>query len=185
MREDVELSGHKSRPDEVAGGRSSSAPGAAADDSPAAPDTTTADIPITGMTCAACVARNERTLRGLDGVRSADVNFATERAHVAYDPTAVSFDELVSAVRGGGYDVATQTATLPVVGMTCASCVARVEKALKGVDGVVDASVNLATERATVEFVPTKTDRAALAAAVEAAGYGIVREADEAEGEDE
>jgi len=128
------------------------------------------------MTCAACVARNERTLRGLEGVESADVNFATERAHVTYDPGSIAFDDLVAAVRGGGYDVATQTVTLPVVGMTCASCVARVEKALKGVDGVIDASVNLATERATVEFVPTETDRAELVAAVEAAGYEVVRE---------
>jgi Cu+-exporting ATPase len=136
-----------------------------------------ADIPITGMTCAACVARNERTLRGLEGVASADVNFATERAHVTYDPQKLAFDDLIAAVRGGGYDVATQTLTLAVVGMTCASCVARVEKALKAVPGVVSAAVNLATEKATVEIVPTQTDREALADAVRAAGYQVVDEA--------
>ncbi|MBM3147551.1 MAG: heavy metal translocating P-type ATPase, partial [Actinobacteria bacterium] len=135
-----------------------------------------ADIPITGMTCAACVARNERALRGLEGVASADVNFATERAHVTYDPRKLAFDDLIAAVRGGGYDVATQTLTLPVVGMTCASCVARVETALTAVPGVVSAAVNLATEKATVEIVPTQTDREALADAVRAAGYQVVDE---------
>ncbi len=115
---------------------------------------TTLELPIAGMTCATCVARNERALRKLDGVDDANVNFATEKATVVFDPSVLTAHDLVETVKKTGYDVVTRTETLAIVGMTCASCVSRVERALKKRPGVVDAEVNLATERATVTYAP-------------------------------
>ena len=92
---------------------------------------TTIELPITGMTCASCVARNENALGKVQGVDKAAVNFATEKATVTFDPGAVSTGDLVAAVEGAGYGVVTAQETLPIIGMTCASCVSRVERALR------------------------------------------------------
>src|SRR5450756_1324375 len=97
---------------------------------------TTVELPITGMTCASCVARNEKALRKVEGVDDASVNFATEKATIAFDPEVVSADELVHAVEAAGYGVVTAQETLPILGMTCASCVSRVERALRKPPGV-------------------------------------------------
>jgi Cu+-exporting ATPase len=126
-------------------------------------------LQVTGMTCASCVLRVEKTLQAVPGVQSASVNLATEEASVAADP-GVSTEALAAAVRRAGYDVATAETTLRVEGMTCASCVARVEKALKKVPGVTEATVNLATEKATIRALTT-VPAAALKAAIEKAGY--------------
>jgi len=138
-----------------------------------ADDKTRLELPITGMTCASCVARNERALRKLDGVDEANVNFATEKATVVFDPAVLTAHDLVETVEKAGYGVVTLRETLPILGMTCASCVSRVERALKKTPGVVDAHANLATEKAIVTYVPGQTDRAALIAAVRAAGYDV------------
>src|SRR5262245_54645499 len=113
------------------------------------------ELPITGMTCASCVRRVEKALTKVPGVQEASVNLATEQAAVRYDPAQVAPDKLLSAVERAGYGVVTDQVAFPVTGMTCASCVNRVEKALKKVPGVLDASVNLATEQATVSYVPS------------------------------
>ncbi len=134
----------------------------------------TIELPITGMTCASCVARNERTLRKLDGVDEADVNFATERATVTFDPTVVTSAQLIDAVEAAGYGVMTETESLPVLGMTCASCVGRVERALRRRPEVLMAEVNLATEKATVTYLPGQASHADLVAAVKAAGYDVI-----------
>jgi P-type Cu+ transporter len=134
---------------------------------------TTVELPITGMTCASCVARNEKTLRRTPGVESADVNLATESARVTFDPSQANIADLVDAVRGGGYDVNTASVTLPIGGMTCASCVARVERAVKKLPGVVGVSVNLATEQAKVDYIPGAAGREAIVAAVRGAGYDV------------
>src|SRR5688572_12166834 len=126
-------------------------------------------LQVIGMTCASCVMRVEKTLRAVPGVGSASVNLATEEASVSANAT-VSADTLAAAVRKAGYDVATTETTLQVEGMTCASCVARVEKALKRVAGVTEAVVNLATEKATVRALST-VSVSTLMAAVEKAGY--------------
>jgi P-type Cu+ transporter len=110
-------------------------------------------VPVTGMTCASCVRRVERALSKKDGVTEASVNFAAEKASVAYDPAATSPDELIGAIREAGYGADVREATFSVTGMTCASCVGRVERALKMVPGVLDARVNLANEKATVEYL--------------------------------
>ena len=127
---------------------------------------------ILGMTCASCVARVEKALLAVPGVRTANVNIATESATATTD-TGVGADPLMAAVRKAGYDVATQEIGLAIKGMTCASCVARVEKALAKVPGVVSASVNLATEQARVQ-VHAPVAVAALQQAVSQAGYEAV-----------
>ncbi|NUZ05976.1 copper-translocating P-type ATPase [Schlegelella sp. ID0723] len=129
------------------------------------------------MTCASCVRRVEKTLQAVPGVQEASVNLATEQASVRAD-ASVSADALAAAVRKAGYDVATQRVELKVEGMTCASCVGRVEKALLKVPGVSSASVNLATEKASIE-APSTVALAALQAAVEKAGYVAKAEEEE------
>ncbi|WP_076743588.1 heavy metal translocating P-type ATPase [Sphingomonas jeddahensis] len=131
------------------------------------PGVRTIDLPIEGMTCASCVGRVERALRKVPGVRAANVNLATERAAIEGDERA-DRGALVAAIQSAGYHVPTSTVELGIEGMTCASCVGRVERALAMVPGVEQASVNLATERATVRGA---ADRAALIAAIGRAGY--------------
>ncbi|MBE3065871.1 MAG: copper ion binding protein, partial [Chloroflexi bacterium] len=139
------------------------------------PDSRKISLPIGGMTCASCVERNEKALRLLPGVLSADVNFATEKATVVYDPGVVGVGALVSAVQQVGYQVIVEKVTLAVQGMTCASCVERVERTLAGMDGVISASVNFATEQATVTFVPGAVGLDDLVRVVEQAGYQVLR----------
>jgi len=126
-------------------------------------------VPIAGMTCASCVARVEKALRAVPGVRDAAVNLATESAAVEA-VASVKPADLERAIVGAGYEVPHEEVDLAIRGMTCASCVARVERALARVDGVLSASVNLATERARVSvFAGTEAER--LRAAVIEAGY--------------
>ena len=126
-------------------------------------------LQVTGMTCASCVRRVEKSLNSLPGVLDVSVNLATEQAFVDAAPS-VTIEALAAAVRKAGYDVAVDEVVLQVAGMTCASCVARVEKALLKVPGVLSALVNLATERATVQALPT-VSASALNAALGKAGY--------------
>ena len=123
-------------------------------------------LDVTGMTCASCVGRVERALKAVPGVAAASVNLATERAEI----TGSGLDRaaLVKVVEDAGYDVASPPVDLAIEGMTCASCVARVERALQAVPGVTGATVNLATERAHVAGL---ADAAALIGAIEAVGY--------------
>ncbi|MEO7910132.1 MAG: heavy metal translocating P-type ATPase, partial [Roseiflexaceae bacterium] len=143
-------------------------------------------LPVTGMTCASCASRIERGLKKVAGVETAQVNLASEQATIAYNPQQIQPRDLVAAVEQSGYGVISDQLDFAVTGMTCASCVNRVEKALKKADGVVEASVNLATERATVTYAPGMTDFPSLQAAVEAAGYGVIvpTQDDAAESED-
>src|ERR687897_1211232 len=132
-------------------------------------------IPVTGMTCASCVRRVERVLSKGEGVASASVNFATETAAVEYDPSKTSPDDLIGTIERAGYGTDVHETTFGVTGMTCASCVGRVERALKKIPGVLEASVNLASEKATVEYLAGEVEARDLEKAVEGAGYGVVR----------
>lgn len=124
-------------------------------------------LPIEGMTCASCVGRVEAALSKVKGVGSVAVNLATERADIR--PAGhIDRHAIIQAVKNIGYDVPASITELAVEGMTCASCVGRVEKALQGVPGVSEATVNLATERATVRGTASIE---ALVAAVEQTGY--------------
>jgi len=125
-------------------------------------------VSIQGMTCASCSARVEKVLKQLPGVTDATVNLATEVATVSGDTDVASIQR---AIEKAGFSVPTESCTLDISGMTCASCSARVEKALNKVPGVLDASVNLATEQTTIKLVKG-TSTAELIAAVERAGYG-------------
>jgi Cu+-exporting ATPase len=133
------------------------------------------DIPVTGMTCASCVRRVERALSEKEGVTEAGVNFAAEKASVAYEPTATSPGELVGAIRDAGYGADVRETAFGVTGMTCASCAGRVERALEKVPGVLEASVNLANEGATVTYLAGEVEPRDLEEAVEGAGYGAIR----------
>lgn len=131
------------------------------------------ELSVEGMTCASCVGRVERVLKKLPGVQEAVVNLATEKASLTVeDPAqaALILPQAVAAIEKAGYAVPAQSVDLQVDGMTCASCVGRVERALKKVPGVQNAVVNLATERATVQL-QGGTDASRLIAAIEKAGY--------------
>ena len=113
------------------------------------PGLTELTFKVGGMTCASCVARVEKALKSVPGVMYASLNLATERATVRAAP-GTSFESMHAAVEKAGYELPIETISLSISGMTCASCVARVEKALQKVPGVVVASVNLATEKAHI-----------------------------------
>jgi Cu+-exporting ATPase len=127
-------------------------------------------LPIEGMTCATCAGRVEKALSSLPGVQ-ATVNLAGEQADVRYDPERVTPVALAEAVERAGYDVPYETRELAISGMTCATCAGRVEKALAAVPGVVRATVNLASEKASVEGLAGVLRPADLIAAVQRAGY--------------
>src|SRR5512146_913155 len=105
------------------------------------------EIGIRGVSCASCTARVERALRKEPGVAVAQVNLAAERAHVELDPGITSAAKIAESISAAGYEAVVEEGSFPVRGMTCASCVARVERALVKVPGVIEARVNLASER--------------------------------------
>lgn len=129
------------------------------------------DIRVEGMTCASCVARVEKAIRAVDGVVAANLNLATARASVSFGPSGADPQALAEAIRNAGYEPKPTSVELKVSGMTCASCVSRVEKALKRVPGVLDATVNLATERARVRFLGSPDTTVWLISAIEDTGY--------------
>ncbi len=131
-------------------------------------------LPVTGMTCAMCVKNVERSLKGADGVADVTVNLATEKATVDYDADRLKTDELVGRLEAAGYGVAAASIDLPITGMTCAMCQKNVSRALKKADGVISANVNLASEKASVSYLPGATRRRDLVEAVERAGYGVI-----------
>jgi Cu+-exporting ATPase len=127
------------------------------------------ELPVAGMTCAACAARIEKMLNKLPGVHAA-VNFATERARIEYDASRAQAADLVAAIRKSGYDVPDTSLQLAIGGMTCAACAARIEKALNKIPGV-SASVNFASEKARIQFPHAGMDVSRLIEAVRKTGY--------------
>ncbi|MFN8530115.1 MAG: heavy metal-associated domain-containing protein [Anaerolineae bacterium] len=89
------------------------------------------DLPILGMTCASCVRNVERALKKTEGVQDTVVNLATEKASITFDPASVNVAQMITRIQDAGYDVAQASMELPITGMTCASCVRNVERALK------------------------------------------------------
>jgi Cu+-exporting ATPase len=136
-----------------------------------------ARIHITGMTCTTCAATIEKALAETHGVEQARVNFASEKALVEYDPDKVDLGKIKDTISESGYGIATRKSIFPVRGMTCASCVVRVEEALKSVSGVISVGVNLASEKATVEYIEG-VEVADLRRAVKDAGYELGEEAE-------
>ena len=139
-------------------------------------------IPVTGMTCANCANTITRTLKRKEGVVEANVNFANEHAEIIYDPAVVKPVELMHSIEGVGYGVPEATADLPIAGMTCANCAATIERTLKRMDGVMEASVSYATESAHVRYLPTAVSQADMRRRVNEIGYKVI-EAQAGEGE--
>ena len=131
------------------------------------------NLPVEGMTCAACVSHVEKALIDVPGVLSASVNLGIEKATVEFNSDEVEFRVIRDSVSGAGYKLGTQSASLNIGGMTCAACVMYIENALREVPGVTVANVNLGVERASVEFVPGIAELPDLQAAVEGAGYRV------------
>ena len=136
---------------------------------PVKPENTSFAIPVEGMSCASCVSSIEKAVAKVPGVEKVLVNLATERADVTFK-AAPDMPAVIDAIRKAGYDVPSRSADLAIEGMTCASCVSKVEKALNAVPGVTRASVNLATERAHVELAG-QVPLSDLIKAVKTAGY--------------
>ena len=136
-------------------------------------ETLTLQLPITGMTCASCVARVEKAIAKVPGVQQASVNGATDSARLvlAAAGAGTTAQAVAAAVAKAGYGVPTETVRLQIGGMTCASCVGRVEKALARVPGSSAVSVNLATNTAQLQRLAGSADAASLLAAVQRAGY--------------
>ena len=159
-------------------------------DAPAGPDrpsgrkTQRIDLPVRGMSCAGCAANIQKNLSQIEGVESASVNFATSMATVVYDPSVVKPAEFSSRIREIGYDVGTVTTEIPIEGILCASCVQKIEKALLEARGVLKASVNLATGRARVEFLPSETNISELKRTIESTGYKVLEVPADVAGED-
>jgi Cu+-exporting ATPase len=132
-------------------------------------------MPVMGMTCANCVATVERSAKKVEGVNQAMVKFGTERVTVTYDPAKTSLQPVIDRIARAGYEVPVATLELPITGMTCANCANTIERTLnKKLPGILEASVNLATEKATVKYIPGTVSRADMVAAIERAGYGVV-----------
>jgi Cu+-exporting ATPase len=141
---------------------------------PAAENLKTVEFPVSGMSCASCVARIEKELSRMSGIHEAKVNFASEKTSVTFDPSRIQMGDLISTVRDLGYEAGLEKVSLPVHGMSCASCVKKVEGALNGLAGVVMAGVNFATERATVQYIPGTVSLDDFKKVVRDAGYEIL-----------
>lgn len=136
------------------------------------------DIPITGMSCVACAQAIERALKKQEAISSVNVNFVTQRATIELKEK-VPVEKIVETIRSIGYGVLTSKVTLFIKGMSCASCVVQVEKAIKSVYGVISANANLSTGKVVVEYIPTLTRIEDIRAKLADAGYSA-----EIEGQD-
>ncbi|MBI2183222.1 MAG: copper-translocating P-type ATPase, partial [Deltaproteobacteria bacterium] len=136
------------------------------------------DLPIRGMSCASCVERIQTGIGGLQGVEEISVNFAAEKATVLYDSSRISVNRVVREIENLGYATRIEEITIPVRGMSCASCVERIETQLRSLAGVTKADVNFAAERATVSFIPSLHSPSDLRKAIREIGYEPLEIAD-------
>ncbi len=128
-------------------------------------------LPILGMTCANCVATVERNLKKVDGVETANVNLSSERAAVSYDPEKASIADFIGRVQRAGYEVAMGEASLGIKNLSDQADVLRLEKKLKAIEGVIEASVNLASQKALVRYIPTVVSQNELRRTIRSAGF--------------
>ena len=132
-------------------------------------------LPITGMTCANCAANIERSLKKISGIQKVAINFASEKANVRFDSDQVKVNDLVNGVQRAGYGVVSKHLELPITGMTCTNCADNIERVLdKKLNGVLQASVNFASERAAIDYLPEIVRVDDIVAAIEKAGYGAI-----------
>lgn len=144
------------------------------------------ELPIAGLTCSTCVTTVERNLKEVPGVEQAHVNFSLGKAHVTYNQDRVTADSLVGAVKKAGYDIGTAEMRVRISpGLHCASCVGFIEHSLRGLPGVMEATVSPGTDTALVRYVPGQVDFAAVKAAVESTGYQAARPVESEESVDD
>lgn len=138
----------------------------------------TKSLTITGMTCASCAKAVERATGKLEGVTESNVNFATEKLNIDFDEKKVSIENIQAAVEKAGYKAITEATskTLKIEGMTCAACAKAVERVTRKLDGVSESNVNLATEKLSISYEPSKVKVADIKKAVEKAGYKAIEE---------
>ena len=142
-------------------------------------------LQITGMTCANCAANIEKGFKKLNGIKAANVNFASEQAAVSFDPEKVKVGDIIENIHNSGYKVTTTKVELPITGMTCANCAGNIERALnRKVPGILNAAVNFASERASVEYLPALATVDDIIGAIQKAGYGAIAPDDLMDGED-
>jgi Cu+-exporting ATPase len=148
-------------------------------DEPPAVPAATADLvlPVAGMSCASCAARVQEALEAHPAVASAAVDVAAEQARIRFVPDRAEAADLITVIQSAGYDVPVETARYPVRGMQCASCVGKVQGALLDLPGVVEVSVNLALEEATVTYIPGRAGYADFQQAVAATGFELIKPA--------
>ena len=144
-------------------------------------DSKEVSIGITGMTCAACAARIEKVLNKMEGVEQATVNLTLEKSIIKYDSSILSEADFEKKIEALGFGVVKQKVEFDITGMTCAACAARIEKTLNKMEGVANANVNLALERATIEFNPSQVTISDIIAKVEKLGFGARQKKDEKE----
>lgn len=143
-------------------------------------------LPVTGMTCANCVATIERNLKKQNGVQTVAVNLSSERAVVEFDPALVGLDDLIQRVERAGYGVATGQAVFTVQGMSDDNDARRLEKALNRIDGILKVQVNYAAERVQVEYIPTLLNQTDIRKVIQSAGFTTLErdvQVQDAEGE--
>ncbi|WP_419879538.1 heavy metal translocating P-type ATPase [Brevibacillus centrosporus] len=142
------------------------------------------NLQITGMTCAACAIRIEKGLNKLDGVSTANVNFAMEKASVIYDPAKVNVSRLEESISKLGYGTAKEVVDFQLEGMTCAACANRIEKGLNKIPGVTNATVNFAMETAHVEYSPSEVSISDMQKKVQQLGYKAILKTENEGGKD-
>ncbi len=140
------------------------------------PEEKNVTLPILGMTCANCVATVERNLKKVDGVETANVNLSSERAAVTYDPDKANLDDLIERVHRAGYDVALGQASLGIRNLSDAADVKRIEKVVNGIEGVIEASANLATEKVAIKYVPTIVSQNEIRRTLRGAGFNVIED---------
>lgn len=135
-------------------------------------------LKIGGMTCAACAKRIEKVTKKLEGVQDSSVNYATEKLSIQYDESVVSLPAIRATIEKAGYEAIIESAkrVLQIEGMTCAACAKRIEKVTSKLDGVLESSVNYATEKLSIGFEPSKVRVSDIKQAIEKAGYKAIEE---------
>ncbi len=133
-------------------------------------------LEISGMSCATCSSNIEDAVSDLDGVEDASANFASDEGVVTYDPEQVSLAEIYEAIESAGFTPERATRTVPVTGMSCATCAENIENGLAGTPGVIDAEANFASDEVLVTYNPADTEMRAVYDAIETAGYEPVRD---------
>lgn len=144
-------------------------------------ETKQTSLQITGMTCAACAIRIEKGLNKLEGVTGANINFAMERATVVYDPKRTNIAKMEESIQKLGYGTAKESVDLQLIGMTCAACAAKIERALNKLSGVTTATVNFAMETAHVEYNPADVSVSDMQQRIEKLGYKAVPKQEQAD----